>query len=67
MGARHRAGIGLSEEADAVVVIVSEETGKISVALKGKIMQGLDANSLRQILREQCADEIEGELLKEGE
>lgn len=65
MGARHRAGIGLSEEADAVVVIVSEETGAISVALKGEIQQGLDRTELNALLREQCAAEAEGMLVKE--
>ncbi|MFH0910868.1 MAG: diadenylate cyclase CdaA [Planctomycetota bacterium] len=65
MGARHRAGIGLSEEADAVVIIVSEETGGISVALKGEIAQNLDAGRLREILSEQCAAEVEGALIRE--
>jgi diadenylate cyclase len=66
MGARHRAGIGLSEEADAVVVIVSEETGFISVAINGTIRQGLDATELTELLREQCATEAEGVLVKEN-
>jgi diadenylate cyclase len=65
MGARHRAGIGLSEESDAVVIIVSEETGRISVALKGDIQQGLDAKELRRVLSEHCAVEVEGTLVQE--
>jgi diadenylate cyclase len=62
MGARHRAGIGLSEESDAVVLIASEETGGISVAIKGEIRQKLDPKELEQILRNECAEEIEGTL-----
>lgn len=49
-GTRHRAAIGLSEETDAVCVIVSEETGNISVAVYGKLTRALDADSLRNIL-----------------
>jgi len=65
MGARHRAGIGLSEEADAVVIVVSEETGRVSVAIKGDIQQDLDPAELRGILAEQCAAEAEGALIEE--
>ncbi len=67
MGARHRAGIGMSEEADAVVVIVSEETGNISVAIKGEVIHKLDAAKLQEILRKECALEIEGDLIEETE
>jgi diadenylate cyclase len=51
-GTRHRAAIGLTEETDAVTVIVSEETGRISLALDGGIESGLTADTLRQRLRE---------------
>jgi diadenylate cyclase len=50
IGMRHRAAIGLTEETDAVVVAVSEETGEISVAHHGHIVQGLDADGLREFL-----------------
>jgi uncharacterized protein (TIGR00159 family) len=52
LGTRHRAGVGITEETDAVVVIVSEETSAISVMLGGEIMPGLDLPRLRVVLRE---------------
>jgi diadenylate cyclase len=51
LGTRHRAGIGMSEVSDAVVVIVSEETGHISGALGGQIKRKLSAETLRQFLK----------------
>jgi diadenylate cyclase len=50
MGTRHRAGLGLSMQTDAVVVIVSEETGHITVAHEGKLLRNLDPDRLRQVL-----------------
>jgi uncharacterized protein (TIGR00159 family) len=52
LGTRHRAAIGITEETDAVTVIVSEETGTISAAVSGKITRSLDGTSLRILLRE---------------
>jgi diadenylate cyclase len=52
LGTRHRAAIGLSEETDALCVVVSEETGIISVAKGGKLTRNCDEDSLRAILRE---------------
>src|SRR5579871_2294243 len=49
-GMRHRAAMGLTEDTDAVVVVVSEETGEISVAHRGHLVQGLDADGLRAFL-----------------
>ena len=50
LGTRHRAAIGITEETDAVAVIVSEETGIISAAIGGKIARNLDGAGLRNIL-----------------
>ncbi len=52
LGTRHRAGLGISEESNVVVVIVSEETGIISVAHKGVLYRGLNENSLKSTLSE---------------
>jgi diadenylate cyclase len=51
LGSRHRAAIGLTEENDSVAIVVSEETGKISVVADGQIERGLDANLLRERLQ----------------
>ena len=50
LGTRHRAAIGMTEETDAVVVVVSEETGAISVSYKGRMIRGLDTDRLRRML-----------------
>lgn len=50
LGTRHRAGLGMSKEADCIVIIVSEESGKISVAKEGKLLIDVEPDTLRQIL-----------------
>jgi diadenylate cyclase len=50
LGTRHRAAVGLTEETDAVCLVVSEETGAMSVSVYGKLTQDLDGESLRRVL-----------------
>ncbi len=50
LGTRHRAGIGISKESDAIAIIVSEETGKISVAIDGNLIADVKEEALRNIL-----------------
>ncbi len=52
LGTRHRAGVGISEMTDSLTIIVSEETGKISVAYEGDLDRNLDAEALRSRMQE---------------
>ena len=58
---RHRAGIGASEHSDAVVAIVSEETGSISVAVGGMLKRHLSPDTLERLLRNELLPEQEQE------
>jgi diadenylate cyclase len=51
LGTRHRAALGVSQDTDAIVVVISEETGKIGVAVNGQLTRGLSSEDLRDFLR----------------
>jgi len=61
LGMRHRAGIGMSECSDAVVVIVSEETGAISFAVDGMLKRHISTQTLETLLRKELVPEISSE------
>lgn len=56
-GSRHRAALGLTDEADSAIVVVSEETGRISVAINGRFTRGLDSTTLKRVLQTLFAQE----------
>ena len=56
LGTRHRAGVGISEVSDSITVIVSEETGNVSVAFEGGLKRRLDPDSLKEELRKITAE-----------
>jgi diadenylate cyclase len=55
LGTRHRAGVGISEVSDSTTIIVSEETGDVSVAKGGKLDRNVDMDSLTQLLNAETA------------
>ena len=70
LGTRHRAGVGISEVTDSITVIVSEETGRISLAYKSELLRNLDAEQLcaklEELLVEEESEENKSKLLKKG-
>lgn len=68
LGTRHRAGVGISEDTDAVTIIVSEETGKVSIAEAGRLIRGIDGDFLRNKLIElqKKTSEVKGIKLWKG-
>lgn len=70
LGTRHRAGVGISEATDSLTVIVSEETGKVSVAYEGRLERGLSSDELKarlqQILNRQNEEKTKGKHIWKG-
>jgi diadenylate cyclase len=67
MGLRHRAGIGLTEETDAVTIVVSEETGAISICMDGNIERNLSEEEFRKRLEEIFLTDEQGDEKNIGE
>lgn len=62
LGLRHRAAVGITEQSDALVTVVSEETGDISVARYGRLTRYLDESRLREIVRSSYKQQLSGNL-----
>lgn len=64
LGTRHRAGVGISEVSDSLTIIVSEETGRVSVANRGRLQVGVTKEELKEILKTEQNNNVKQEKLK---